>query len=173
MESLPQETQHSLSDDGLLQDVISVVSKDFTTLLDTDIGILFVAFYGFMALCCAVLLWYCAKEKGILRHTAFACVLLCIFFSGFVASLAILDLKQPRTIIERSAQKENIPTAFVTGSRSESLGHKEIPQVEVVITPQLEYTEIQKRRERGYDAEGNLLEDDLSHESSYPRYREE
>lgn len=160
-------------DETLVQDVLTVLSEDFASFLNMDIGILFICFYGFMALCCVLLYLASIREKGLIRHISFAGILLCVFFGGFVGSLAILDLKQPRTIIERTARIESAPTALMTGSRSESLGYKSPPEVEVVITPQLEYNEIRKRREMGYDAEGNLLEDDLSHENNYPRYREE
>lgn len=167
------ENQVPPGDAGMLQDILSVLAQDFSAFLTTDIGILFVCFYSFTALACILLFRYCIRENGLLRHMAFAGILLCVFFSGFVASLSILELKQPRTIIEKAARVETQPTPFVTGSRAESLGYKSAPEVEVVITPQLEYNEIRKRREMGYDAEGNLLEDDLSHENSYPRYREE
>ena len=173
MESLPQETQSSLSDEGLLEDVLGTLARDFIAFADTDIGGLFIGFYAFMALCCCGMFFYCMREKGLLRHFAFSCILLCVFFSGYVASLAILDLKQPVTIIEKTRARESSPRTLITGSRPESLGYKPAPEVrEIVIPPQLDYREISRRRERGYDAEGNLLEDDLSHEDSYPQYSE-
>lgn len=166
MEGISQETQTVLSDENILENIISRLVNDFASLVYDDIGWLFIGFYGFMALCCCILFYYCSREKGLLRHMACACVMLCVFLSGFVASLAVIDLKQPRLVIEKEMAEKGSPKTLVTGSKSYSLGYMEPPEVKPLVVP--EKREPVERGYPRYDENGYPENDDLSHERYYP-----
>lgn len=147
---------------------------------------IFTGFYLALAILCAVILLLTPGMRGFTRGFAFASVIACVLFGGAVASLSLLvavpapsaDLPRKKTFVAPAPRVPETPDptedalAIIRSmqkAREEGLASPGYPVADPT-APALavgKEEEVAPAPER-WDDEGNLVEDDLSHERSYP-----
>lgn len=135
-----------------------------------DLSMLFLGFYGFLAFVTLCMLFLSSSMRGIWKAVSFAVVMLCIVVAGFVAGLSLLDWKitENKNTVKSGANisYRHKPVKIKDNATETALKAIERQQRNEEPTS---FEIFEERKQPKWDREGNLVEDDLSHESEYPR----
>lgn len=157
-------------------------AASLTAHFHVDLSMVFIGFYGMLTVLCLFILVLGTKMKGLSRGMAFACVMLCLLLGGGVAGLSIIQAKSSEAQMEAAVKQMRKDYVSMRD-------RKAIPPIQPKsISPAEELLErirnlppeerlkpvpdaLERHREwhRKHDDDGYLIEDDYSHERSYPK----